>query len=271
MASLVDGGSHKPNGRSWPPDRCLGDAMKMPHACLRLLSAGLLLGGLPAWTQEGPKPWAATFYLQQSWPKQTEANRQIKDINAAFGSTFKTWDDVANLNLGLQVFRELDARWKLGLELDYSRGRISGAQSVDTMAGPATLAFEQKYTIYADVMVVAQFRPWGREGRWTPFLTAGMGLAYDKDRTLLTLRNDFLDETLAQVDNCGWFPILTAGAGLDVYLTERRTWYAEVGLSYSWARLKHQVAASGSLGQSQVTADTDSTGPNVWLGVGRRF
>jgi opacity protein-like surface antigen len=245
--------------------------MKMPHACFRLLSAGLLLGGLPAWTQETPKPWSATLYLQQSWPKQTEANGQIKAINAAFGSSFNTWDDVANLNLGVQVFRDLDAFWKVGLELDYSRGRINGAQTVDTLAGPATLSFEQKYTIYADLMVMAQYSPWGGQGRWIPFLSVGLGLAYDKDRTLLTLRNDLLDETLAQVDNSGWFPILTAGAGVDVFLTERRTWYAEAGLSYSWARLKHQVPASGALVQPQVTADTDSSGPNVWLGVGRRF
>jgi opacity protein-like surface antigen len=245
--------------------------MKMPPACLHLLNAALLLGGLPTWAQEAPKPWSATVYLQQSWPKQTEANRQIKDINTGFGSDFKTWDDVANLNLGLQVFRDLDACWKVGLELDYSQGRIHGTQTVDTVAGPATLAFEQKYTIYADLMVVAQYSPWGRQGRWIPFLTAGLGVAYDKDRTLLTLRNDFLDETLAQVDNSGWFPILTAGTGVDVYLTERRTWYAEAGLSYSWARLKHQVPASGALVQPQVKADTDSTGPNVWLGLGRRF
>jgi opacity protein-like surface antigen len=245
--------------------------MKMPRDCLGLFSVGLLLGGLPAWSQEAPKPWSATFYLQQSWPKQTEANRQIKDINAAFGSGFKTWEDVANLNLGLLVFRDLDARWKLGLEVDYSRGRISGAQTVDTMAGPATLAFEQKYTVYADLLVVAQYNPRGRQGRWIPFLSVGLGVAYDKDRTLLTLRNDLLDVTLAQVDNSGWFPILTLGGGVDVHLTERRTWYAEAGLSNSWARLKHQVAASGSLLPPLVTADTDSTGPNVWLGVGRRF
>jgi len=245
--------------------------MKMPSTCLGLLNAALLLGALPAWAQEAPKPWSATVYLQQSWPKQTEANRQIQDINTAFGSTFKTWDDVANLNLGLQIFRDLDACWKVGLELDYSQGKISGTQMVDTMAGPATLAFAQKYTIYADLMWVAQFRPWGREGRWIPFLTAGLGLTYDRDQTLLTLRNDLLDGTLARVDNSGWFPILTAGAGVDVYLSEHRTWFAEAGLSYSWARLKHQVPASGSLVQPQVTADTDSTGPNVWLGVGRRF
>lgn len=245
--------------------------MKMPRACLRLLNVALLLGGLPTWSQEAPKPWSATLYLQESWPKQTEANRQIKDINAAFGATFQTWDNVANLNLGLQVFRDLDAHGRLGLGLDYSRGRISGTQAVDTMAGPATLAFEQKYIIYADLMVMAQYNPWGREGRWIPFLTVGLGLAYDQDQTRLTLRNHLLDETLAQVDNSGWFPILTAGAGVDVYLTEPRTWYAEAGLSYSWARLKHQVPASGALLPPQVTADTDSTGPNVWLGVGRRF
>ncbi|GLH67994.1 outer membrane protein [Geothrix edaphica] len=236
-----------------------------------LLAAGLLLGGAAARAQEVPNPWTMTVYLQQSWPKQTETNRQIKDINAALGSSFKTWDDVANLNLGLQAYRDLDPRWKVGLELDYSRGKIDGKATVDTPAGPATLAFEQKYTIYADLLALVQFRPLGTSHRWTPFLQAGLGLAYEKDRTLLTLRNDLLDETLVHVDNDGWFPMATVGAGVDVYFSDQRTWYAEAGVSYSWARLKHDVPASGSLVPPTVTADTDSTGPNVWLGIGRRF
>ena len=94
---------------------------------------------------------------------------------------------------------------------------------------------------------------------------------HGQDQILLNLRNDLMDESL-RVDNSGWFPMLTAGAGTDIFLTERRTWYAEAGVSYSWARLKHSVAASGSLAPAPtVTADTDSTGLNAWLGIGRRF
>ncbi|HJV38394.1 MAG TPA: outer membrane beta-barrel protein [Geothrix sp.] len=255
--------------------------MTTPSARLRLPASGLpistllgaallLLTGAPAAAQEAA-PWTMTVYLQQSWPKQTETNRQIKDINAATGQSFKTWDDVANLNLGLQLFRDLDPRWKVGLELDYSRGKIDGAATVDTFVGPATLSFEQKYTVYADLLVLAQFRPLGKDRRVIPFLQGGLGLAYEKDRTLLTLRNPVLDETLIRVDNDGWFPMYTLGVGVDVYFSEKRTWYAEAGVSYTWARLKHDVAASGSLAPPTVTADTDSTGPNVWLGIGRRF
>lgn len=212
-----------------------------------------------------------TAYVQQSWPKQTEANRQIREINATFGSSFRTWDDVPNLNLGVQLFRELNPRWMVGLGLDYSRGKVDGASPVDTPAGPAVLAFKQEYSIYADLFLLAQYRPLGPGGRWVPFLLGGVGLAYEKDQTSLTLRNSLLDESL-QVDNHGWFPIATFGAGVDVYLSDRRSWYAEAGLSYSWARLKHTAPASGSLAPSPtVTADTDSTGPNLWLGLGRRF
>jgi hypothetical protein len=250
--------------------------MKPPSAFFRLPLSGLLTGALlvsgpPAKAQETRSPWSFTAYLQQSWPKQTETNNQIKDINTTLGSSFKTWDDVANLNLGVQVFRDLDPHWKVGLELDYSQGKINGANTVDTPAGPATAAFEQKYTLYADLLAVVQYRPLGREGRWIPFLLAGCGMAYEKDRTLLTLHNDLLDDTLIQVDNSGWFPILTAGAGIDVYVSHRRKWYVEVGGSYTWARLKHVVPASGSMAPPSVTADTDSTGPNVWLGIGRQF
>ncbi len=248
--------------------------MPTPSARLRLPACGLLaasffLLGAPARAQEAP--WTMTAYIQQSWPKQTETNRQIQDINAAMGTSFKTWDDVANLNLGVQAFRDLDPHWKVGLELDYSRGKITGSAVVDTPAGPATLAFEQKYTVYADLLALVQFRPLGSDGRWIPFLQGGLGVAYEKDRTLLTLRNPYLDETLLRVDNDGWFPMLTVGIGVDFYLTSRRTWYAEVGVSYSWAHLKHDVAASGALAPPMVTADTDSTGPNAWLGIGRRF
>lgn len=142
---------------------------------------------------------------------------------------------------------------------------------MDTPAGPATLAFEQKYAVYADLLAMVKFRPLGANRRWSPFILAGLGLAYEKDRTLLTLRNDMQDETLVHVDNSGWFPMLTAGAGADVYFSDKRSWYAEMGVSYSWARLKHDVSASGSMAPPTVRADTDSTGPNVWLGLGRRF
>jgi hypothetical protein len=247
--------------------------MSSPRLRLCLFQAGLsLLGfGLPAMAQAAPGPWSMTGYLQQSWPKQTETNRQIREINASFGSSFPTWDDVPNLNLGLHLFRELNPKWKVGVGLDYSRGKVDGTATVDTPAGPATLDFRQEYSIYADLFLLAQYRPLGAGGRWVPFLLGGIGLAYEKDQTRLTLRNDFLDEAL-QVDNSGWFPIATVGIGLDAYLSNRRTWYAEAGLSYSWARLRHAVPASGSLAPApMVTADTDSTGPNLWLGLGRRF
>jgi hypothetical protein len=244
----------------------------MTRAAAPLVSACLLAAALPCGAQAGPGPWSATVYLQQSWPKQTETNRQIRqDINGTFGSHFQTWDDVANLSLGGHLWRELTPQWKAGLEFDYSAGRIHGTETVDTLAGPAALAFEQKYSVYADLLALAQYRPLGGEGRWVPFLLAGAGLAYEKDRTTLTLRNAYLDEGL-QVANDGWFPMATVGLGLDVYLSERRTWYAELGASYAWARLKHSVPATGTLAPAPtVTADTDSTGPCVWLGIGRRF
>ncbi|GLH73953.1 hypothetical protein GETHLI_24550 [Geothrix limicola] len=251
-------------------------SVRLPLPASGLLAAGLFLGA-PLTAQEAPGPWSATIYLQQSWPKQTETNRQIKDINAALGSSFKTWDDVANLNLGLQVFRDLDPHWKVGLEWDVSKGRIHGTSTTTfvTIApqDPVTYAFEQKYTLYTDLLAVAQYRPLGTQHRWTPFLLLGLGVAYEEDHTTLTMQSNFapLNDTLVQVDNHGWFPMLTAGVGVDVYLTERRAWYVEAGASYTWARLKHDVPAHGSLVPPTVRADTDSTGPNVWLGLGRRF
>ena len=237
----------------------------------RVWFACLLVAAGPGSAQVPATPWSLTAYLQQSWPKQTETNRQIREVNTTFGSAFKTWEDVANLNLGVLALRELDPRWKAGIEFDYSKGKISGTTTVDTPAGPAALAFEQKYSVYADLMAVVQFRPLGSHGRWVPFLQGGLGYAYQKGRSALTLRNDFMDEGL-QAEDSGWFPVLTAGVGVDAYFSDRRIWFVEVGASYSWARLKHTVPATGSLAPAPTAiSDTDSTGPNVWLGLGRRF
>jgi hypothetical protein len=253
--------------------------MKTPFPFLRELAPGalaMMLAGVPASAQEVSAPWSMTVYLQQSWPKQTETNRQIKeDINGSLGTHFNTWEDVTNLNLGILVYRTLAPGWRIGLEVDYSQGRIHGRDAVnDFGAGPGTVSFEQKYSLYADAVAMVQFRPLGDHGRWIPFLSAGAGFAYEKDSTTLGFASSIGagDFELLKVDNDGWFPMFTAGVGVDVYFTEKRTWYAELGVSYSWARLKHITPATGLLAPAPtVTADTDSTGPNIWLGVGRRF
>ena len=50
-----------------------------------------------------------------------------------------------------------------------------------------------------------------------PFIYGGVGFGYEKDRTTLTLKNDYIDEEL-RVDNDGWFPTFSAGLGIDVPL-----------------------------------------------------
>ncbi len=106
----------------------------MQHAfpCLLTLACALV-APVPAAAQDAPEPWSAMVYLQQSWPKQTETNRQIKqDINGTLGTSFQTWDDGADLNLGLLVFRAVAPKWKAG--------------------------FEQKYSVHADLQAMVQNR-----------------------------------------------------------------------------------------------------------------
>lgn len=235
-----------------------------------LASLGLVLASA-GYAQAQDKPWWFTVYLQQSFPKQTNTNKQIQQINDTFGVHFEDWGDVANLNLGLQLFRQVSPYWKVGGQVDYSRGSISGKATIDTEAGPARLAFEQKYSVYADVYAVAHFLPCPDCERVIPFVYGGVGIAYEKDQTTLTLRNDYIDEGL-KVDNDGTFPSYSVGIGADIPFGADRSWYAEVGGAYVWARLKHMVDAHGSLAPApRVEADTDSTGPNYWIGIGRRF
>jgi opacity protein-like surface antigen len=237
-----------------------------------VLTVALCLLAAPALVAAEPeRPWYATLYLQQSWPKQTNTNDQIQQINTAFGSQFDDWSDIANLSLGLQLFKRVSPHWKVGLQLDYSQGSISGKATVPTQAGPAQLAFEQRYSIYTDLYLVAHFLPCPECSAVIPFVYGGAGVAYEKDKTTLVLSNDVIHEGLL-VKNDGWFGSYSLGVGADVPLSRTSAWYAEVGAAYVWARLKHTVPATGELAPAPtVTADTDSTGPNVWVGLGTRF
>ena len=247
--------------------------MNPPIRPVAILSLPLLLAlaASPARAATADGGWSATLYVQEAFPKQTRTNAQIDQINAAFGTSFDTWDDIHNLSLGGKLYRHLAPRWWVGLEADWSAGAISGKATIDTLAGPARVSFEQRYSVYADLMAAGHFLLCDPCRRVEPFVLAGAGVAYEKDRTTLTLRNDFLDEGLL-VRNDGWFPVATVGLGLNVPLTARRSSFLEAGVAYFWGRLEHRVPASGSLAPApEVTADTDSSGPNYWLGFAWRF
>lgn len=236
------------------------------HAA-RLACLALVAAAGTATAQE----WSMSFYIQQAFPKQTNTNKQIEAINAAFGSDFDTWDDVANLSIGTQLYRRFSDVLLLGGEFDYSAGSLDGEATVETEAGPAQLAFEQRYSVFANLMFAAKYLPCRSCSTVVPFAYGALGVAYEKDRTTLTLRNEYVDQGL-RVDNDGWFPAYTAGIGLDLFPFANKAWYLEVGTAYYWGRLKHSVAASGELAPApEVEADTDSTGPNYWLGFGVKF
>ena len=257
--------------RGVPPSPHPGTGNPPGTALCALLAITALAVGSLAFGQGSPTPWYFTFYLQESYPKQTNTNKQIQLINQTFGANFDDWSDVHNLSVGAQLFKRVSPYWKLGLQLDYSQGSIDGKTTVPTEAGPARLAFEQRYDTYGDLYLIAHFLPCPSCSKVIPFIYAGGGIGYEKDRTTLTLTNDFLNEGL-RVDNDGWFPTYSAGAGIDVPLSGQSNWYLEFGGAYVWARMTHNVRASGSLAPApEVTADTDFTGPNYWIGIGLKF
>lgn len=242
-----------------------------PRFAPLVFAVAALAVAVPATSQTVDKEWYLTVYLQQSFPKQTNTNLQIEQINQMFGVDFDTWDDVPNLNLGVQLFRRVSPKWKLGLQVDYSRGGLDSSAPVDTEAGPADLHFKQEYSIYADLYATAHYLPCSNCRDFVPFVYGGLGIAYEKDTTTLTLTNQYIDQYL-RVKNDGFFPSYSAGVGFDWYMGDQRLWYVELGGAYVWARMTKTVPAEGPLAPApEVTADTDTSGPNYWIGIGRRF
>jgi len=245
-------------------------AMKTTMTCALLAGCFALAAAPPALAgADGSRYF--TFYAQQAWPKQTNTNNQIQEINDTFGTDFDDWSDVANLSIGAHLFWRVSPHWKVGMQVDYSRGAIDGSEKVMTEAGKATLSFEQEYSVYADLYAVAHFLPWPEWKTIRPFAYGGIGFGYESDTTTLDLKNEFIDAGL-RVENDGWFPTYTAGIGMDVPFSSTTAWYFEVGVAYVWSRMINEVPATGALApSSEVTADTDFTGPNYWLGVGLTF
>jgi hypothetical protein len=243
-------------------------------------SAGLLCWLLtlsfPALAQEPEPAWAIAGYLQQGWAKNTNTNQQIHDqVNGSLGTHYETWADVPNVNLGVLALRSVSPKWKVGLEADWSSGSIGGTQSgQNDMLGSGSVYFQEKYKTYADLQILVQVRPFGEQGRVVPFLSAASGIAYDNDTTTLRFTSSQGGDPmeLLHVNNHGWFPVLNLGIGMDVFLSAKRAWFLETQLAYTWARLKRNAPASGLVASGPtVVDDTDDTGPNVLLGLGRRF
>lgn len=247
--------------------RC-GWSRSRRRATVCALIMATLLGA--AWPARAAQ-WTIDLYVQEAFPKQTRTNQQIAEINGLLGTSFEDWDDIHNLSLGTKLLWHASPAWKLGVEIDYSQGEVSGAETVETIAGPARAEFEQRYSTFVDLLAAAHWLPCADCRRAEPFVLLAAGWAYEKDRTTLTLRNDFLDESL-RVDHDGTYPVATAGLGLDIPLSKRRTPLLQLGVAYFWGRLEEQVAASGSLAPApEVTADTDSSGPNYWIGISWRL
>ena len=117
---------------------------------------GMILAPSPAAAQSQDAERWFHLYVQQSFPKQTNTNLQIQQINDMFGVAFDDWDDMVNLSVGAKLLWRVGRRWNLGVEVDGSFGQVDGEATVDSgIAGPATLKFVQKYALFANAMAMA--------------------------------------------------------------------------------------------------------------------
>jgi len=120
-------------------------------------------------------------------------------------------------------------------------------------------------------MVAAHYFPCRSCERVKPFFLMAAGAAYEKDRTTLTLTNDYLDESL-RVDNDGWFPAATAGVGVEITLVRRPRLVPGGG-----GRLLLGPPRAPRAGRGLARAGAPKCCPttidrtNYWIGIGRRF
>jgi hypothetical protein len=232
----------------------------------RIALTGLIALSLAGSVEAQDPKNTVVAYWQQNWPKQTVANQQIQDINASFSTNFPTWKDRVNGNIGVIFLRDVTRNFRAGAQFDYSQGSISGEEIIQTPAGPARATFKQSYDYYLDLLGMGQwhFKP---DTRFDPFLYGAAGIAYEKDNASLRIANENLNEDLF-AKTSATLPIASIGGGVDV---ELKGIILEFTGGYSWAHTSKTIPAQGSLSPGNVTADTDLTGPNYTIGIGKRW
>jgi hypothetical protein len=161
---------------------------------------------------------------------------------------------------------------RIGVDIDYTRGALENAVQVPFEGGGTVrLELDHKYTALFEAMAVAQFMPWPALDPALPFVFAGAGLGYAKDRLTLRLGNQ---EELARatVHQDGACPLFAIGGGVDVALFHSPDWYLQAGAAYAWGSLETSAPVEGELFPgAEAVVETDVRGPRLWLGVGSRF
>jgi hypothetical protein len=231
-----------------------------------------LATALPAAAQLTTGERWLTVRFQRSWPDQGRTNDLIEQINEDFGADFDTWDDENVGHLGVSAVWRTTRHLRVGVDVDYYRGSLENSAQVPVAGGgTATLELDHKYTALFETTAVAQYMPWPALDPALPFLFAGVGFGYAKDRLTLRL-GDQEELASATVHQNGFFPLFSIGAGVDLTLFRSPDWYLQAGAAYAWGSLETSAPVEGELAPgATATIGTDVRGPRVWLGVGSRF
>ena len=240
---------------------------------LRQILAACTTAGLccaPAIASGGPL--SLVGYVQYSQPAQTETNRQIADINMQLGTHLRDWHSVSSFNAGFMALWQMGDHWRVGPEVDLGFGGLKDSGVTETLYGPANASFEQEYSPYLDVLAVGQFHALPGKSI-DPFVVVGVGGAYDRDVTKLTVSNDLFKQEF-RVPNRSLMPLFTAGVGADVRLANST--FVELAAGYTYAMSTNTRDAEGDLlpPGSTVRVVNDLRGPYASIGlrvdVGRR-
>lgn len=204
-------------------------------------------------------------YVQYSQPTQAETNRQIADINLQFGTGLRDWHSVNTFNVGVMALWKIGEHWRIGPEVDLGFGGLKDSGVTETTYGPADASLEQEYSPYLDILVVGQLHLLPRKPI-DPFVVAGVGGAYVRDATRLTVSNDIFTQAF-RVQGQALMPLYTGGLGADVQLSNST--FIEFAAGYTYALSAKTRNAEGDLlpPGSTVRAVTDLRGPYASLGL----
>ncbi len=184
------------------------------------------------------------------YPKLTNANHMIRDINTMTGSSLRDWDTIWVESIDIVLWKDLSKYFKTDFAVAYSSGSLlSSSTGFRGMPMAVGIRMRQRYSALA-MWTNLYFYPLTTNCRdeyrsgllLEPFVAAGLGYTYFRSESVFKLRKQNLlyDRVRVNWNDSEWGCKLMVGFNLNLGKINPRLekWLITVSAFQVWNRLK---------------------------------
>ncbi len=233
--------------------------------------------------------------ISNAYPKLTNANHMIEDVNKTAGSSLRDWDTIDIFTLDVVLWKDLSKYFKTDFAVSVSTGSlVSSSNGFNGTPLDMGIRMRQRYstiefwTNFYYYPFTTDYRDEYRSGHIIePFIAAGIGYTFFRSESVFKIRKgNLLYNRIRNNWNKGeWAYKMMTGFNVNLgnVTPELDRWVITCSAFYIWNRLKgrsnlHLTDGMTVFGrpvnvniQKSNRMDIDLTGPCFSLAIGRYF